>query len=563
MSDGRPGDQPERGPRTAALLRRVNELEAALERGGDRIPRPTAESVRATLESVRGRLELGVDHTLVALAGGTGSGKSSVFNAISLLQFADVGVRRPTTSQVTACVWTHDADDVLDWLGVHLDRRIERESALDVDSQADLRGLLLLDMPDHDSVEPEHRAVVDRVLPQVDLLVWVVDPQKYADDVLHSEYLSRLAGHEGAMLVLLNQMDTVPPSGQASVLRDMDRLLREDGLDGVAVYGVSARTGEGLPMVRDVLARAVAAHGVAERRAATEIDEATRALAATVAVREPDVGEAAGQAVRGLIAAAGVPATVAAVRQAVRSGGRTPRLGPLHADRVAEVRRAWPDLAAAGLPPGWRAAVVDSVASADDIRAAADERLAGVELSTRRPAVVTVLRVLAVTLGGAGLVAAALGVAVVVGDQALTERARLVGIAAGAFGLGALLLVGVSAVVRRAAAQRRGRGVDAAARRVLASLVDEMLVRPTVQVLEDHRAVREITDVEPVAYGDPPDAVSRSGAPMAGAHGVSPLGTPGPGVGSDEEPPDSSTVAGTEAPPQTGSARSARRPDGA
>ena len=167
-----------RGPRTAGLLRRVTELEEALERGGDRIPWLTAHTVLETLESVRGRLELGVDHTLVALAGGTGSGKSSVFNALSGLQFADVGVRRPTTSQVTACVWAHGATEILDWLGVPHDRRIERESELDGESQADLRGLVLLDMPDHDSVEPEHRAVVDRVLPQVDLLVWVLDPQK-------------------------------------------------------------------------------------------------------------------------------------------------------------------------------------------------------------------------------------------------------------------------------------------------------------------------------------------------------------------------------------------------
>ena len=254
------------GPRTAALLGRVTELEGALERGGDRIPQSTALAVGATLTSVRGRLELGVDHTVVALAGGTGSGKSSIFNAISRLQFADVGVRRPTTSQVTACVWAHGSGELLDWLDVPIDRRIERESALDGESQADLRGLVLLDMPDHDSVEPEHRVVVDRVLPQVDLLIWVVDPQKYADDVLHSDYLSRLAGHEGAMLVLLNQMDTVPLSGQASVLRDLDRLLHEDGLEGVAVYGVSARTGEGLPMVRDVFARVVAARGVAEDR---------------------------------------------------------------------------------------------------------------------------------------------------------------------------------------------------------------------------------------------------------------------------------------------------------
>ena len=477
------------GPRTAALLRRVAELAEVLERGGDRIPRRTAAEVGETLKSVRGRLELGVDHTLVALAGGTGSGKSSVFNAISRLRFADVGAHRPTTSQVTACVWAHDADAVLDWLGVPLDRRIERESELDGESQADLRGLVLLDMPDYDSVEPVHRAVVDRVLPQVDLLVWVVDPQKYADDVLHSDYLSRLAGHEGAMLVLLNQMDTVPRSGQASVLRDMDRLLHEDGLEGVAVYAVSAKTGEGLPMVRDVLARVVAARGVAERRAAAEIDDAVRALATAVGPGEPDVAVAAEAAVTGLIAAAGVPETAAAVRKVVRAGGTSPGLGPLQADRVAEVCRAWPELAAAGLPPAWRAGIAERTADADRLRAAADERLAKVEVSVRRPLVVRILHALAIVLGAAGLVLAALG-AVVVNSEGVVERARLLGAAAAGTVAVALLVFGLAAAIRLGVARRRGRAVDDAARHVLAQVVDELMVRPTVEVLEDHRAVR-------------------------------------------------------------------------
>jgi GTP-binding protein EngB required for normal cell division len=514
--------EPGPGPRTAALLRRVAELAGVLERGGDRIPHRTAAAVGGTLESVRGRLELGVDHTLVALAGGTGSGKSSVFNAISRLRFADVGARRPTTSQVTACVWAHDADDVLDWLGVPLDRRIERESELDGESQADLRGLVLLDMPDHDSVEPEHRAVVDRVLPQVDLLVWVVDPQKYADDVLHSNYIRRLAGHEGAMLVLLNQMDTIPLSGQASVLRDMDRLLREDGLDGVAVYGVSAKTGEGLPMIRDVLARVVAARGVAERRAAAEMNDAVRALATAVGAEEPDIGAAAEGAVTGLIAAAGVPETAAAVRAAVRGGGAAPGLGPLQADRVTEVCRSWPELAAAGLPPAWRTGVTERVADADRLRAVADEELAAVEISASRPLAVRLLRAAALVLGAAGLALAVLGGVVVIGDRAVTELARTAGVAAGGAVLGALLALGLAVAARRGSARRRARAVDDAARHVLAKVVDDLLVRPTVEVLEDHRAVREATHrvephVEGDVLGDVVPALSTAGGPRAGS----------------------------------------------
>ena len=51
------------------------------------------------------RLRLSADHTVVALGGATGSGKSSTFNALVGLELASVGVRRPTTSWATACTW--------------------------------------------------------------------------------------------------------------------------------------------------------------------------------------------------------------------------------------------------------------------------------------------------------------------------------------------------------------------------------------------------------------------------------------------------------------------------
>ncbi|MBX9247202.1 50S ribosome-binding GTPase, partial [Actinotalea ferrariae] len=267
------------GTRTAELLERVAAIEGALATAGSRVPPATAAAVRRALATVRERLALGADHTVVALVGGTGSGKSSLFNALTGLDFADVGVSRPTTSEVTACMWAHDASALLDWLGVARDRRIERESELDGESQADLRGLVLLDLPDHDSVEPAHRAVVDRLLPLADLLVWVVDPQKYADDALHSGYLRHLAGHEASMLVIVNHIDTVPLHAQAGLLRDVARLLEEDGLHGVGVHSASARTGDGVPVVRGALAATVAGSTVAQVRAAAEIDDAAGELA--------------------------------------------------------------------------------------------------------------------------------------------------------------------------------------------------------------------------------------------------------------------------------------------
>ena len=375
-----PGGSPANAPgeRTAALLAEVERLDAALHRGGDRVPPEVRERVSALLAGVRDRLALGADHTVVALVGGTGSGKSTVFNALTGLDFAEVGVRRPTTSQVTACVWAHDASALLDWLGVDRDRRIERESELDGETQADLRGLVLLDVPDHDSIEAAHHQVVDRLIPQVDLLCWVVDPQKYADDALHSGYLQHLGGHEGAMLVVLNQVDTVPPGARGPLMADVGRLVRADGLAEVRTLAVSATTGDSMDTLRAVLAQTVAGRGVAELRADAELHDAAAALAEAVGPSEPELP--VDRAVDALLEAAGVPGEVAAVTRGAPAASEptleTPTLGPVQADRASLVREAWLADVSEPLPAPWAESLGAAVAADDVLVRAVDDALA-------------------------------------------------------------------------------------------------------------------------------------------------------------------------------------------
>jgi hypothetical protein len=127
---------------------------------------------------------------------------------------------------------------------------------------SDLAGLVLLDLPDHDSTSPSHRAEVDRLVQVVDAFVWVVDPQKYADAALHQDYLQRFAGHGAVTTVVLNQLDTLAERDRRTAMDDLARLLVADGLTGVRVIGGSTRTGEGMTELRkELVAR------VAERRA--------------------------------------------------------------------------------------------------------------------------------------------------------------------------------------------------------------------------------------------------------------------------------------------------------
>ena len=70
----------------------------------DASPTAVAEAERVVAQVDR-RLALSGDATVVALAGATGSGKSSLFNVLSGTELATVGVRRPTTATPLAARW--------------------------------------------------------------------------------------------------------------------------------------------------------------------------------------------------------------------------------------------------------------------------------------------------------------------------------------------------------------------------------------------------------------------------------------------------------------------------
>src|SRR5579859_4678021 len=210
------------------------------------------------------RMRMSATHTVVALAGGTGSGKSSLFNALSGATFSPTGVTRPTTRHSHACVWGMEgAAPLLDWLGVQRRHRYARASALD-EGETSLSGLLLLDLPDHDSVVSGSAALVDRLVKLTDMIVWVLDPLKYADASVHQRYLVPLAGHAAVTTVVLNKSDTLTPEEVDDCAADLRRLLDAEGLMETPVLVTSAATGAGLNELRRTLATVVAARQAAK-----------------------------------------------------------------------------------------------------------------------------------------------------------------------------------------------------------------------------------------------------------------------------------------------------------
>jgi GTP-binding protein EngB required for normal cell division len=240
--------------------------------GSDGFSQPLLTEAEALLRRSGERMRMSASHTVVALAGGTGSGKSSLFNALAGANFSPAGVTRPTTKHSHACVWGMEgAAPLLDWLGVQRRHRYARASALD-EGEASLTGMLLLDLPDHDSVVTGSAALVDRLVKLTDMLVWVLDPLKYADASVHRRYLVPLAGHAAVTTVVLNQVDTLSPDQAADCESDLRRLLDAEGLTETQVLVTSATTGAGLNELRRVLASAVAARRAATDRITADID---------------------------------------------------------------------------------------------------------------------------------------------------------------------------------------------------------------------------------------------------------------------------------------------------
>ena len=120
------------GMSNTGVAGRVEGLQMAVDAARGRLADDLVEQASLVAGRAGARLSLSGDHTVVALAGATGSGKSSTFNAITGMEFAAVGVRRPTTSWTMSCVWGADrADELLDWLGVPPRHRVSRDSMLD------------------------------------------------------------------------------------------------------------------------------------------------------------------------------------------------------------------------------------------------------------------------------------------------------------------------------------------------------------------------------------------------------------------------------------------------
>lgn len=278
-----------------------------------------------------------LEHTVVGLFGATGSGKSSLLNALVGASVAATHVRRPTTTEPLAVLWQPDgAASLLDWLGI-TDRHV-RDRPIDPRASS----LILVDLPDFDSVEASHHAIAARLAGQVDAMIWVLDPQKYADAVVHSEFIAPHAAHGAVTLVVLNQADRLAAADVDDVLRHVRSLVAADGLRPAAVLATSATTGAGVDALARTIGDIAAARTAVLDRIAADLD----ALGGSIEAAGAPVGftPAARTELAEAVAGASEVATVAAAvgasyrRRAARLGG-WPLVSWIHGLRADPLRR--------------------------------------------------------------------------------------------------------------------------------------------------------------------------------------------------------------------------------
>lgn len=520
---------------------RAEALSDALEAGGGRLePRPAARA-REVVDKVSQRTALVGGHTVVALAGATGSGKSSLFNALVGADVARVGQRRPTTSAPTAAVWGGEpAGELLDWLSVGTRHEVR-------DGATELDGLVLVDLPDFDSRESAHREEAQRVLELVDVFVWVTDPQKYADAVLHDDYVAVLREYGAVTIVVLNQVDRLRGEGQAQVAADLSRLLERDGLRTHEVIGTSTRTGAGLDALRARLAEAVQHSDAARHRLGADLRTAAEGLGASVGQGEASIPDRSrGELVDALARSAGVPTVVDAVARDFRMeawastgwpftrwvrGFRPAPLRRLRLDRSldgapditeqdvravlgrssipppAPAARAAVDLAARrigtvageGLPTRWADAVADAARPADhDLADELDQAVMRTPLRGRKPmwwALFGLLQVLLAITAVVGLVWL-----VVIALAGWLQLPQVPTFDVGPFAtpflllvgglLGGLLLAAIARWLARIGARKRAALVDKRLRRSIGEVADARVLEPVAAVLDQHARAR-------------------------------------------------------------------------
>lgn len=215
-------------------------VERALDDLRERLASPRALAIRT---EDRARLEKAADRVgarflgtaepvlTVALAGGTGVGKSTLINALAGSSIAESSEVRPTTTKIR--VYHHR--DVPEG---GMPRSLGADALFVSHERDELRRKVLVDTPDLDSFVIGHRALTQKLLEAAGLVLYVFSPEKYLEErtwsVLREEH------HFSSCVAVLNKADRVPRHELEKLTDDLRARFASIGIDDVRVFRVCA-----------------------------------------------------------------------------------------------------------------------------------------------------------------------------------------------------------------------------------------------------------------------------------------------------------------------------------
>ena len=221
------------------MSEQLEKLGKLLEKSRNILPESFLKSFNSQLLGLKEQVEKLTEPILnVGLLGGTGVGKSTIINALAGDEISSVSDRRPHTDLVV--VYRHKSADVPADIPVQYLKEPHKVHENDL-----IRDIIIYDFPDFDSILAEHAQRVLIMLDILDISVWVVSPEKYADLEFY-KVLKRSSKHQDNFVFVMNKVDTINASGISAeqelkiLLGDFALKLKKGGILAPRIYAFAA-----------------------------------------------------------------------------------------------------------------------------------------------------------------------------------------------------------------------------------------------------------------------------------------------------------------------------------
>jgi len=166
----------------------------------------------------------------MGLIGGTGVGKSTLINRLAGEDISVAHNERPYTNKIVMYHYKElDVSSISDNTIIPFGH-----------DRSEISHIILFDFPDYDSHLTEHRVLVSEFSQNLDIIVWVASPEKYADQSMMSMMSTLLQSSKNYCFVV-NKVDQLNEHETMQVIGHWHKLLGDSGINDAPVFAVSAR----------------------------------------------------------------------------------------------------------------------------------------------------------------------------------------------------------------------------------------------------------------------------------------------------------------------------------